>query len=208
MSVEIVLVRHGESEGNRAKMFTGHSGSPLTARGHAQALAAGQGLRDFAPTRIVSSDLLRAWQTAEGLCAGLGRAHPVEANPAFRERDMGDWVGITFSALEARDPDGWAALVRRDPDHHPPAGETHRACAARVAAALDALLDGAKEERIVLVSHGVAISHMIRHLLQIAAFDVLFTVDNLSFHRFERRRTGTRVIALNDTRHLHTLRAI
>src|SRR5690348_16186936 len=66
-------VRHGEADSNRDGRFGGHSPAPLTARGVRQAEAAARALVRVEPTAIISSDLLRATQTAEpiGRAAGL-----------------------------------------------------------------------------------------------------------------------------------------
>ena len=59
------------------------------------------------------------------------------------------------------------------------------------------------EGRVVVVSHGVAIHHMLRHLLGVASHGIVFQVDNGSIQRIEWKPDGVvRVAALNDTRHL------
>ncbi len=207
MSVELLLVRHGESEGNAAGAFTGHSPSPLTARGRAQAAAVGRALaaEGAALTALYSSDLVRAVQTAEELLAAmgpLGAGVTIERRPGLRERAMGQWEGMSFRELEATDPAGWLALRARALDHCPPGGETHRACGARVAAAVAALCAGHRAGRVVVVSHGVAIHHMLRHLLGVHDEAVRFVVDNCSVQRLSLEAGGVRAVDLNDTRHL------
>jgi broad specificity phosphatase PhoE len=204
MALQLVLVRHGESEGNRDGAFAGHSPSPLTALGRAQALRVAEALASSPPEAIYASDLRRALDTAAPLAAHLGM--PVIARESLRERDMGAWVGRTFKDIEANHPDDWRRLVDRDPDHRPPGGESHRACGARVAAALDEILAAHPEGRVVVVSHGVAMHHMLRHLLRVDDPRTLFHLENCALQRLTVSASGVvRIQAINDTRHLHAL---
>jgi broad specificity phosphatase PhoE len=186
--LDLILVRHGESEGNRDKMFTGHGPSPLTERGRRQADAVGEALAT-------------PQKTAEPLCVRTGVEPVVTAR--IRERDMGDFVGVRFEEVQARDPDGWRAVAERHPDYRPPSGESHRDVLARVGHFLDDVRAQHPGQRVVVVSHGVAIHHMLRHLLQTPESPVVFATDNCCVHRLEIRADGTvRVVSLNDSRHL------
>lgn len=206
MTLQLLLVRHGESEGNHAGMFTGHSASPLTARGRAQAEAVGVALSEPPPDTIYASDLPRAMDTAAPLARRLGI--PVVTQKALRERDMGAWVGVTFADVQARWPADWSRLIDRDPDHVPPDGESHRDCGTRVAAAIDAIVAAHPEGRVVVVSHGVAIHHMLRHLLRITSWQTLFHVENCAVQRLSIDAKGiVRVLGLNDARHLLSVEA-
>lgn len=205
MTRTLLLVRHGESEGNAARMFTGHSASPLTTRGAQQAEALAGALAAPAPTAIYASDLPRALATAAplGLRAGLA----VTPDHRLRERDMGTFVGVRFDALEAREPEAWRALLSRDPEFTPPDGESHRQCAARMSAAVDDILARHATGTVVVVSHGIAIHHALRHLLGASGEGIILASDNCGVHRLEWREYGVlRVAALNDTSHLAGLR--
>ncbi len=199
--LDLILVRHGESEGNRDKMFTGHGPSPLTERGRRQAEAVADALAAPRPDAVYVSDLVRARATAAPLCLRAG-LEPV-VTERIRERDMGDFVGVRFEEVQARDPEGWRAIAERRPDYRPPGGESHRDVHARVSRFLDELRGRHAGERVVVVSHGVAIHHMLRHLLQTPEAAVAFATDNCCLHRLELRADGAaRVAALNDARHL------
>lgn len=199
-TLELILVRHGESEGNRDKMFTGHGPSALTERGQRQADAVAAALASPRPDAVYVSDLRRAMMTAEALCARVGVTPVVTAE--IRERDMGDFVGVRFEDLQATMPDAWRALADRDPDFRPPNGESHRETAARVGRFLDGLRARHADGRVVVVSHGVAMHHMVRHLLGLHESSVIIATDNCCAHRFELGRKSARVVALNDARHL------
>jgi len=207
MTVELLLVRHGESEGNAAHAFAGHGPSPLTARGLVQAACVGRALaaEGVPVAALYASDLPRAVQTAEALRRAMGpaaEALAVQTRADLRERAMGAWEGVTFRAIETDDPVGWQALVTRALDHAPPGGESHRAVAVRVAVAIDTLCAAHRAGRVVVVSHGVAMHHMLRHLLGVGREGVWFQADNCGIQRLALRDGQVRAVALNDTRHL------
>ena len=97
MSTHLYLVRHGQSEGNLSHSFLGHTDLPLTDHGHRQAELASHYLVTLSPSRIYSSDLLRAYQTAEPTAKKLSL--PIQADEALREIFAGDWEGLSFENL-------------------------------------------------------------------------------------------------------------
>ncbi len=201
----LLLVRHGESEGNAGRMFTGHSASPLSPLGERQAEAVADALAPLAPTALYSSDLVRALDTIAPLAARTGLA--VASDPRLRERDMGSFVGVRFEELEAQQPEAWRALRTRDPEFTPPGGESHRQCGARVNLAIDDILAAHATGVVVVVSHGVALHHVIRRLLRSDDAGLVFPSENCAVHRFDwSEPTVMRVSSLNDTRHLDHLR--
>ncbi|MCA1631625.1 MAG: histidine phosphatase family protein, partial [Acidobacteria bacterium] len=111
-ATRILLVRHGQSRGNAERRFGGHSATPLSPKGRAQAEATARALAGERVTSIYSSDLLRAVETAEP----LARALNLEINraEAFRERSVGRMEGLTFEEAAEQHPEDYAALLRRD----------------------------------------------------------------------------------------------
>src|SRR5689334_17689349 len=77
MHVEILLVRHGQSEGNRDRRFTGHGPSRLTELGRAQAEATARAIAAQSVDVLYSSDLARCLETAAPLARVTGLV-PVE----------------------------------------------------------------------------------------------------------------------------------
>jgi broad specificity phosphatase PhoE len=140
----ILLVRHGESTWNAEGRWQGHADPPLSATGAAQARAAAPALTGIGA--LWCSDLIRARQTAE-LCAPAGVV--VYAEPLLRERDVGEWTGLTRDTIEERFP-GWIASGRRPDGWEDDEAVARRAWQAlrRVVAALE---PGA---HAVVVSHG------------------------------------------------------
>jgi probable phosphoglycerate mutase len=150
----IYLVRHGQTEFNRARRLQGHVDSPLTDLGVRQAQAVARLLKDLTRGetgwRVISSPLGRARRTAESVGEALGAK--VEEDARLIEVSWGDWDGRLRSELEAAHPEafgrsGWAFDA--------PTGESYEAVCARMADWLESL-PPEPERRIVAVSHGVA----------------------------------------------------
>src|ERR671920_988022 len=90
----VLLVRHGQSQGNAERRFGGHSPTPLSELGRRQAEATANALAAEGVTAIYSSDLLRAIQTAEPLARATGLE--IRQTAALRERSVGLMEGLTF----------------------------------------------------------------------------------------------------------------
>ena len=145
----LVLIRHGESEGNRDRIFTHTPEVPLTDAGHAQVRAAAEWVAArYRPVAVVSSPFLRARQTAAILAERLALAVRVEKD--LREQSFGELAGQPYAALhDASDYDPARYWLWR-----PPGGETLLEVAARAGAALDRVAAGAAGNDVVVVSHG------------------------------------------------------
>jgi broad specificity phosphatase PhoE len=157
--VRVVLVRHGESQGNAAARFEGHTGPGLTPRGHAQARALPDELlrRHSIPDLVLASDLIRVTQTAAPYLSRTGLTARVDAR--LREAAVGTWSGRSFVEIAAQFPDDIRAL-RRGEDVRRGGGETFAELRARVAAALDDALaqfasaPDAGRHTIIVFTHG------------------------------------------------------
>lgn len=144
----LVLVRHGETEGNAAGQLLGRRDSPLTTRGRSDAASLTGALGPV--SRIVSSPLSRARQSAEA----LGLDVPIEVDDRWIEVDYGELEG---RALEAVPAELWSRW-RVDPTFRPPGGESLAEVGVRVRGACDQLFArGGEAARgradVVVVSH-------------------------------------------------------
>ena len=147
--MRLLLIRHGETALNAARILQ-PADTPLSARGMAQAAALGRRLVAEPITAVWSSDLPRAWQTAEAVAAG----RPITAEPLLQERHFGAWRGRPYDSLGV-DP---LSLVDA-----PPGGEDHAAFDASIDRAFDQALSAAAQLRgaLVLVTHGLVIHRLL-----------------------------------------------
>lgn len=151
MNAEIYLVRHGETEWNRAARLQGQLDSPLTERGRAQARAAGRTMArlGLAGAPISVSPLGRARATA-ALLAEEVTLGPITYEPRLQEVALGGWEGLTCEAIAAAHPqlvNGWSG---HGYGFLSPDGEGFDRAAARVEAWL-----AEQEGRRVAVAHGM-----------------------------------------------------
>jgi len=205
LSTHVLLIRHGQSEGNAERRFGGHTATPLSPRGRKQANAMARALKDEELTAIYSSDLARAIETAQPLAKLTGlHIHPTTA---FRERSVGVMEGLTFEDAAQKHPEQYAALLRRDFEHVLTGGESYRQLLDRAWQKLDEIIEQNKGGKIAVFSHTGTICILALHLM--GALDapelkpVWIMSANCGVTRFEIRDDGfVRVMMLNDTRHL------
>ena len=145
MSGVLILVRHGQTGANERGLLLGRADEPLCPGGREQAEALARALP--APSRLISSPLGRARQTADAIAAPSGAS--VEVDERWVEMDYGALDGRPASALDA---DGWRAW-RADPAHVPAGGESVAEVGARVRAACRELAGAAADGDVVVVSH-------------------------------------------------------
>lgn len=153
MSTELLLIRHGETDWNRRQTFQGQIDVPLNARGLEQARRLGEHLAAEPLDLLVSSDLMRARQTA----APLASARGLEAQlaPALREQAFGMLEGLSFEDIRQRHPEEFTLWARQEPDYALPGGaESRRVFHARVLDALQALGAAHAGRRLAVVTHG------------------------------------------------------
>src|ERR1700757_4642617 len=150
---KFIMVRHGESEGNRERRFTVSSEVGLTELGVRQAHEAARRIAQlFKPQIIVSSPFRRARQTSEIIASELNLR--IETVHDLHERDLGCLKGHSYDDLRA--------LVLKDPSYDPAhgwswkpeGGESYEDVRERVITAVDGLLRKYPEDEIVIVSHG------------------------------------------------------
>ncbi len=204
----VLLVRHGQSQGNADRRFGGHSATPLSERGHTEAEATARALLSEGITAIYSSDLLRAIETA----APLAKLTGLEINQtnAFRERSVGQMEGLTFEDAAAQHPDEYAALLRRDFEHVLRGGESYRQMLDRASQQLDRAIEHNRSGTVAVFSHTGTICILALHLM--GALDaphlrpVWIASSNCGITRFALHADGfVRVLTVNDTRHLSTI---
>ncbi|MGE0315606.1 MAG: histidine phosphatase family protein [Lautropia sp.] len=148
----LLLVRHGETGWNALRRIQGQTDIDLNAVGERQARAVARRLAAEPVAAIHSSDLLRAWRTAEAIGAEVGVA--VIPDAALRERHWGRFQGTRFEDIAREHPADHARLIARDPAFDAHGGESLEQLALRTAQALRAIAARHAGETVVVVSHG------------------------------------------------------
>jgi broad specificity phosphatase PhoE len=147
----IVLVRHGETDGESSIRFHGTTDVGLAPEGREQMKAVARQLRFESFDGLFASPLRRAWAAA-WIVGGGGE---ISLMPQFREVDFGRWEGLTREEIEARDP----VLAKDWQDgaegFEYPGGESRSGFRARVESGLDAVLASGLSSALVVAHKGV-----------------------------------------------------
>ncbi len=155
MSLEVVLIRHGQSEWNASGRWQGQQDPPLTDVGRNDARRAAAGLGTF--DAVMSSPLVRAVETAATLAEGIG-VGPVLTDDRWMERSAGSWEGLTRPEIEVGWP-GYLADGRRPDDW-----EADDRLIERARAALADLWAETTDAQVAIVTHSGLIMAVERHL--------------------------------------------
>lgn len=147
-----LVIRHGESTWNVEHRWQGWLDAPLTDRGVAQATARARALAHdgFKPRVIYTSDLGRARNTAEIIAAHV--EVPVLPDEGFRERNVGDWAGLTSDVIDERWP-GLRAAYHAGEIGSPPGGENDEQMFTRFDAAFTRVLAHVGTGIVGIVTH-------------------------------------------------------
>lgn len=164
---KVLLLRHGQTAYNAQHRMQGQRDVPLDPVGRAQVAAVAPLVAAARPQALVSSDLLRARQTALAL-ADQGPCPQPRIDPRLREISVGDWEGLTLAEAETRFPEQWAAW-RSGADVGRGGGESYAQLSARaVPAVLDALDQQVTEGGLlVCVTHGGTARAVVAGLLEL-----------------------------------------
>ena len=201
----VLLLRHVESEANRAGVGLGRTDSPPTELGLRQLEATAAALADERIDRVVTSPLQRARRLAEAIASPRGlAAEPIEA---LIEMDVGELEGLEWSVARARYGEflrGWrgagSARLRM------PGGESLADVLERARPVLDELLASDAEGASVVVSHNFVVKALLTHALGMPIEDWRRIDVGLASISVVRGGEGHPVVErLNDRGHLAAL---
>jgi broad specificity phosphatase PhoE len=201
----LVVVRHGVTDWNREGRWQGRLDPPLSADGQREAQLVAARLvtdDDLRPSRIVSSTLTRAHQTAQAI--GRELALPVELDPRLMEIGAGEWEGHTHDELERIDGDRYRAWRTAATEVRPPGGEPLDEAIARTREIVEELDTSSGPWPIAIVSHGGILRILASVLFDLpGAWMWSLDVDNASVSAASREHDEAwRLERWNDTRHL------
>jgi broad specificity phosphatase PhoE len=159
----LTIVRHGETSANVDGVWHGSIDTELTPRGVEQARRAAGAVSALAPraTALYASPLRRARNTAEAIGAALGLEATID--PDLAEYHLGELEGLTYRVLMREHR--LFERMGREPDWNPGGGESPRQVATRGAGALRRIAARHPGERVVVVSHGGALTLTLSLLL-------------------------------------------
>ncbi len=155
-AVDLLLIRHGESEparpGQSFPMKDGHGDPALHPEGHKQAHLVGERLKSAPLAALYVTTLQRTHQTAAPLAAHQGLTPQIE--PDLREICLGDWDGGLYRIKAAEGDPAFARAEAGQEWGEIPGAETTAQLHARVRAGLLRIAAAHPDQQIVAVVHG------------------------------------------------------
>ena len=197
--MNIYMVRHGETLWNKEKVFRGRKDIPLNETGEKQAETVGTYFAGISLSRIVSSPLRRAVQTAGAISSTTSVA--VETMEEFTDINFGIWEGLPLREVEKRYPVDFG-LWRTSPEKlRIETGETLVMVRDRVSAGLAKIACG-QEAAVVIVTHRVICKILVLHALNMGNEHFWgMKYDPASITLLERKDNQFVLVFSNDTCH-------
>jgi probable phosphoglycerate mutase len=171
-STEICVVRHGETDWNIDGVLQGWLDVPLNPRGRRQALELAETFRDTEFTRVYTSPLVRARETAELIASRL-RLPPATCDEGLKERNFGVIQGIPKAELAELNPKLCQQILKRDPASVFEQGEPIDEFATRVLDAVMRIAEQRPGERVLVITHGWVLDVLTRHVSRLPRKTIL-----------------------------------
>lgn len=198
----VIFIRPGETDWNRLDRWQGWVACPLNAHGRAQADSLANFLRNIGLSALYASDLRRAAETAAIISEKLGY-EPIY-DERLRERQIGDWQGLSLEEVRAWYPEDYTQLVAAPEDFKVPGGESLKEVKARMLAAFHDIVAADKAETVAIVSHTVTIRTLLTGLMpEYQPRNLL--LDNTAVTTIRPEGDGWVIVAANDVTHLEGL---
>ncbi len=207
---DFVLIRQGETDWNRELRFQGQLDVPLNDMGFEQAQRLKtrmvQALGEWqaqgrVPTRLISSDLQRAQQTAAPVARALG--HACEIAPGLREQCFGDFEGMRVPEIKEKFPSAWQRWLDFDADYAVEGAESTRVFHDRVITALGQLAAQFPDEHVVVVTHGGVLDMVWRNAQALSLHGPrVCDIPNAGVNQVAWRDAALHIQAWADTSHL------
>jgi len=200
--MKVILVRHAQTQWNRAGMIQGQQDSPVTERGERETAALLAALKDegYTAESVFSSPLARACSMGEQLAA-LFEA-PLVIDAALMEQSFGRYEGLSTQKLQAEAD----ALFAHDATLFPPGGESLAQAVQRMLAFLQRQHTRAAHKTLCVVCHG----HVTQGLLALLKEGSLenfarYAQPNASYAVLEMAEEKCEVLRWGVATHLRTL---
>lgn len=163
--MRLILIRHGLTDDNLKKKYSGIRDIGLTRAGRQEAKKIKEKIKGLKVDRVFCSDLKRSWQTAEIIFSN--RTCKIIKNPHLREINFGIWEGLTHSQILKRSP----AIYRKwlaDPFSMAiPGGQRLSCFIQRIKKELRKIVNSNTKQTVALVTHSGVIRVILNTLLGI-----------------------------------------
>ena len=199
MKTTIILARHGETDWNSQGKLQGKSNIPLNKEGEEQAKKLAKRLKEFPITKMYSSELTRAVNTAKTISNTLNLS--IEIHKGLNERDYGEFEGMTWDEIRSivsKDNEIIPNFFRLDPKK----GESYRVFHKRIVKHFLEIAKKHPSQTILLVCHGAVINALLRHINNIKDEITQYRLKNTSVTILGILEEKITVELLGDAKHL------
>jgi broad specificity phosphatase PhoE len=199
--VDIIFVRHGQSESNRDYIIEGSGNSPLTDAGIRQAVCVAERLRSENIAAVYSSHLLRAADTAGKIAEEKNLTVRIWRDLA--EQHIGEAEGMGVRELIVQYPRMIMKMALGSGGPPFPSAEPTALFFDRIRRAIDDLVSFHARDTIVVVAHGGVISAAWSYLLEGECnLNWAFAIDNASVSRIRIENGMAQPLLFNAIDHL------
>ena len=201
---KLIFIRHGYSEYNHLKKFTGHLDIPLTALGKEQAeITARYLINAYKIDAVYSSDLSRAVETAKPVANALGL--PIVTDTRLRELHLGDWTDMYIAEVKEKYPAEWE--IYRNGGRCL-GGESAEELQTRAVQATLEIAERNEGKTVLIATHGGTLRAILRYCHQSVGQDGVAVpiVSNNSVTEIEYINGAFRVVKVSYDEHLTSLR--
>ncbi len=201
MATTILLVRHGETDWNREKIFRGAHDVPLNDHGRHQAQLAADALGSHKIDAGYTSPLSRAAETASIVL----EPHNIHAKPhdGLHDFNYGDWTGKIESEVARQWPEEHAAWNAHPHEARIPGGDTLKVVFDRAFAAMEEIARRHDGQTVALFGHRVVNKLLILGALGLTLDRFPFILQgNCCINKFMRVEGGYLIDYINDTSHI------
>jgi probable phosphoglycerate mutase len=180
---QITIVRHGETEWNKAMRLQGHQDSPLTPLGFKQAQLVAEGIKTRHFDKLYSSDLERAVKTAESINVNFNLE--ILQSSQLRERAFGVMEGLTREQIQDKYPHLFNVYMHRNSNEAIPDGENLSEFSERIIKEIQRIADINNNKKVLIVAHGGVLDCVIRKIFNMKVDEKRsFTLLNSSINTF------------------------
>jgi broad specificity phosphatase PhoE len=184
--VDIILVRHGETEWNVGEVFRGCADIDLNENGRNQATLLGTYLADTGIQAVLSSPLKRALDTARAIAVNHGLK--VQVSDGLNDLDFGEWEGLAVTLVRDRYGELFAEWSEHPERVRLPGGETLDDVRHRSMLVVEKVI-GEQKGAVALVTHRVVIKVLVCALLGLDNshfWNVMVDTCGVTTFRFEK----------------------
>lgn len=149
--INIYLVRHGETDLNRKKVYYGFTDVPLNSQGEAQCKRLKQKLINVKFDTVITSPLIRVVNSAE-IITGLNKEN-FQIYNQLKELNFGKWEGMHYKDIEKEYPNEWNEWCKDWQNYCIPEGESFESFYERVKICFNQIQQVLKVGNVLIVGH-------------------------------------------------------